>query len=89
VRHRYCAGFVHFYGGHEAIAAGTCANLRSDDYLISHHGDYGHLIAKGAKTELMMAELFGKITGYSKGKGSSMHIAVVELGFLGANGILE
>ena len=81
-------GFVHLYIGEEAVATGTCANLRSDDYITSTHRGHGHLIAKGGKTDRMMAELFGKKTGYCKGKGGSMHIADAELGILGANGIV-
>ena len=81
-------GFVHLYAGEEAIAAGTCANLRPDDYITSTHRGHGHLIAKGGKTDRMMAELYGKKTGYNKGKGGSMHIADVDIGILGANAIV-
>ena len=81
-------GFVHLYIGEEAIAAGACADLRPDDYITSTHRGHGHLIAKGGKTDRMMAELYGKRTGYCKGKGGSMHIADVEIGMLGANGIV-
>jgi len=81
-------GFVHLYAGEEATAVGACASLRPDDYITSTHRGHGHLIAKGGKTDRMMAELFGKKTGYNKGKGGSMHIADVELGILGANGIV-
>ena len=81
-------GFVHLYIGEEAAATGTCANLRPDDYITSTHRGHGHLIAKGGKTEQMMAELYGKETGYCKGKGGSMHIADTEIGILGANGIV-
>ncbi len=81
-------GFVHLYSGEEASAVGTCANLTSDDYITSNHRGHGHLIAKGGKTDRMMAELFGKKTGYNKGKGGSMHIADTEIGILGANGIV-
>ncbi|MBI4759218.1 MAG: pyruvate dehydrogenase (acetyl-transferring) E1 component subunit alpha [Chloroflexi bacterium] len=81
-------GFVHLYIGEEAVAVGTCANLRPDDYITSTHRGHGHLIAKGGDLKRMMAELFGKRTGYCKGKGGSMHIADVELGILGANGIV-
>lgn len=81
-------GIIHLYLGEEAIAAGTCAHLRPDDYIISTHRGHGHLIAKGGKTDLMMAEIFGKKTGYCKGKGGSMHIADADLGMLGANGIV-
>jgi len=81
-------GFVHLYIGEEATATGTCANLRPDDYITSTHRGHGHLIAKGGKTDQMMAELYGKKSGYCKGKGGSMHIADTEIGILGANGIV-
>ncbi|HPP37323.1 MAG TPA: pyruvate dehydrogenase (acetyl-transferring) E1 component subunit alpha [Thermosynergistes sp.] len=81
-------GFVHLYVGEEATATGVCANLRKDDYITSTHRGHGHLISKGGDLKLMMAELFGRKTGYCKGKGGSMHIADVELGILGANGIV-
>jgi pyruvate dehydrogenase E1 component alpha subunit len=81
-------GFAHLYAGQEAIAAGVCANLGDKDFMISTHRGHGHVIAKGGKIDLMMAELFGKATGYCKGKGGSMHIADVDLGILGANGIV-
>ncbi len=81
-------GFVHLYIGEEAVATGVCACLRDTDYITSTHRGHGHLISKGGDLKLMMAELFGKKTGYCKGKGGSMHIADVELGILGANGIV-
>jgi len=81
-------GFVHLYIGEEAVATGVCAHLRKDDYITSTHRGHGHLISKGGDLKLMMAELFGKRTGYCKGKGGSMHIADVDLGILGANGIV-
>ena len=81
-------GFLHTYVGEEAVAAGVCANLRPDDWIISTHRGHGHLIAKGGQLDLMMAELFGKRTGYCKGKGGSMHIAEPDLGMLGANAIV-
>lgn len=81
-------GFVHLYIGEEAVATGVCVNLREDDFITSTHRGHGHLIAKGGDLRLMMAELYGKKTGYCKGKGGSMHIADVELGILGANGIV-
>ncbi len=81
-------GFVHLYLGEEAVAAGTCAALRDDDYITSTHRGHGHLIAKGGDLKLMMAEIFGKSTGYCKGKGGSMHIADINIGILGANGIV-
>jgi pyruvate dehydrogenase E1 component alpha subunit len=81
-------GFVHLYAGEEATATGACANLRPDDYITSTHRGHGHLIAKGGKTDRMMAELYGRRTGYCKGKGGSMHIADMDIGILGANGIV-
>ncbi|TDY64942.1 pyruvate dehydrogenase E1 component alpha subunit [Aminivibrio pyruvatiphilus] len=81
-------GFVHLYVGEEAVATGVCASLTDRDFITSTHRGHGHVIAKGGKTELMMAELYGKATGYCKGKGGSMHIADVDLGILGANGIV-
>jgi pyruvate dehydrogenase E1 component alpha subunit len=81
-------GFVHLYIGEEAVATGACAALRKSDYITSTHRGHGHLIAKGGDLKRMMAEIFGKTTGYCRGKGGSMHIADVELGILGANGIV-
>lgn len=81
-------GFVHLYAGEEAVATGACANLGPNDYITSTHRGHGHLIAKGGKTDKMMAELYGRKTGYCKGKGGSMHIADVDIGILGANGIV-
>jgi pyruvate dehydrogenase E1 component alpha subunit len=84
----HIGGFVHLYTGEEAVATGACANLKPDDYVTSTHRGHGHVIAKGGKTNLMMAELYGKRTGYNKGKGGSMHIADVDSGILGANAIV-
>jgi pyruvate dehydrogenase E1 component alpha subunit len=81
-------GTSHPYIGEEAIAVGACAALRQDDYITSTHRGHGHCIAKGGDIKLMMAELLGKATGYSRGKGGSMHIADVSKGILGANGIV-
>jgi pyruvate dehydrogenase E1 component alpha subunit len=81
-------GFVHLYIGEEAVAVGACSALNHDDYITSTHRGHGHLIAKGGDLRLMMAELFGKATGYCRGKGGSMHIADPSLGILGANGIV-
>lgn len=81
-------GFVHLYIGEEAVATGACANLREDDYITSTHRGHGHIIAKGGELNYMMAELFGKETGYGRGKGGSMHIADASKGILGANGIV-
>jgi len=81
-------GVLHLYIGEEATATGTCAALRQDDYITSTHRGHGHCIAKGGDISRMMAELFGRSTGYCCGKGGSMHIANVDLGILGANGIV-
>jgi pyruvate dehydrogenase E1 component alpha subunit len=80
-------GLAHLYIGEEAVAAGVCAALREDDYITSTHRGHGHVIAKGAELGPMMAELYGKTNGFCKGKGGSMHIADMEVGILGANGI--
>lgn len=81
-------GAIHLYIGEESIAAGICAKLKKSDYITSTHRGHGHCIAKGADLKLMMAELFGKKTGYCKGKGGSMHIADFDSGIVGANGIV-
>ena len=81
-------GFVHLYLGEEAVATGACAALNDTDAITSTHRGHGHLLAKGGDLKLMMAEIFGRSTGYCKGKGGSMHIADMDLGILGANGIV-
>lgn len=81
-------GLVHLYIGQEAVAAGACFAINSDDYIVSTHRGHGHLIAKGGQLDKMFAEIFGKKTGYCRGKGGSMHIADINLGILGANGIV-
>jgi len=81
-------GSTHTYIGMEANAVGCCTALRTDDYITSTHRGHGHCIAKGGDVRLMMAELLGKATGYCKGKGGSMHIADLDVGILGANGIV-
>jgi pyruvate dehydrogenase E1 component alpha subunit len=81
-------GLAHLYLGEEAVAAGACAALREDDYIGSTHRGHGHLVARGADLKRMMAEILGKRTGYSKGKGGSMHIMAMDKGILGANGIV-
>lgn len=81
-------GTVHSYIGEEAVATGAIAHLRKDDYIMSTHRGHGHMIAKGGKTDRMMAELFAKKTGYCLGKGGSMHIADLDIGMLGAAGIV-
>jgi acetoin:2,6-dichlorophenolindophenol oxidoreductase subunit alpha len=81
-------GSTHPYIGMEAVAVGACAALDPTDRITSTHRGHGHCLAKGGDPRLMMAELLGKATGYCKGKGGSMHIADVEAGILGANGIV-
>ena len=81
-------GFVHLYAGEEAIGVGVCAHLTDRDYITSTHRGHGHCIAKGVEISSMMAEVYGKATGSCKGKGGSMHIADVDKGMLGANGIV-
>jgi len=81
-------GFVHLYIGEEAIAAGVCDVLRSDDFLTSTHRGHGHFIAKGGDVRACMAELYGKASGCCHGKGGSLHVADASVGMLGANGIV-
>ena len=81
-------GAVHPYVGQEAVAVGVCAALTTRDRVTSTHRGHGHCIAKGADIRRMMAELFGRVDGYCKGKGGSMHIADFAVGMLGANGIV-
>ncbi|GAA4713958.1 thiamine pyrophosphate-dependent dehydrogenase E1 component subunit alpha [Brevibacillus fulvus] len=81
-------GFVHLYAGEEAIAVGVGAHLEKKDTIASTHRGHGHCIAKGCDLNGMMAEIYGKATGLCKGKGGSMHIADLDKGMLGANGIV-
>ncbi|WP_416838863.1 thiamine pyrophosphate-dependent dehydrogenase E1 component subunit alpha [Haloferax sp. DFSO52] len=81
-------GFVHLYVGEEAVGVGACSALEDNDYITSTHRGHGHCIAKGLDPNVMMAELYGKAGGYCNGKGGSMHIADVDAGMLGANGIV-
>ena len=81
-------GFLHLYVGQEAVAAGVMATLGPDDVITSTHRGHGHAVAKGADLRYMYAELFGKETGYCKGRGGSMHINDLKIGMLGANGIV-
>ena len=78
----------HLYIGQEAVAAGVCANLRKDDYVFSTHRSHGHYIAKGGDIKALMAELYGRATGCSGGKGGSMHLSSPEVGFQGAQPLL-
>lgn len=82
-------GFVHLYIGEEAVAVGICSVLKDSDLITSTHRGHGHTIAKGGDVSRMMAELYGKSTGYCKGKGGSMHITDMSVGMLGANGIVS
>ncbi len=81
-------GPLHLSTGQEAVPAGVCAHLHPADYLTSTHRGHGHTLAKGADLARMMAELFGKATGFNGGKGGSMHIADFSVGMLGANGVV-
>ncbi len=81
-------GFLHSSIGQEAVAVGVCASLREDDYVVSTHRGHGHVLAKGADLNEMMAEIYGKATGCCRGKGGSMHIADFNRGIVGANGIV-
>lgn len=82
------AGFTHLYAGQEACAVGVCEHLGPKDYIISTHRGHGHCIAKGCDVMDMMKEIYGSSDGLCKGKGGSMHIADVNVGMLGANGIV-
>jgi len=82
------AGFTHLYCGQEAVAVGVCEHLTDDDFIVSTHRGHGHCLAKGVDVKGMMQEIYGRSTGLCKGKGGSMHIADVDKGMLGANGIV-
>lgn len=82
------AGFTHLYAGQEACAVGVCEHLGPTDYIISTHRGHGHCIAKGCDVVAMMKEIYGSRDGLCKGKGGSMHIADMNVGMLGANGIV-
>ena len=82
------AGFTHLYCGQEAVAVGVCEHLSVDDKIVSTHRGHGHCLAKGCDVNGMMAEIWGSREGLCKGKGGSMHIADVDQGMLGANGIV-
>jgi pyruvate dehydrogenase E1 component alpha subunit len=81
-------GASHVYAGQEAIAVGACSAITRDDYITSTHRGHGHCLARGGELKLMLAELCGKVTGYCKGRGGSMHIADTRAGNLGATGIV-
>lgn len=80
-------GTSHLCAGQEAVAVGACSALRLSDYVTSNHRGHGHFLAKGGDPKRIMAELYGKVTGYAGGRGGSQHVACFELGFLGSNGI--
>jgi TPP-dependent pyruvate/acetoin dehydrogenase alpha subunit len=82
------AGFTHLYCGQEAAAVGVCDHLDDDDFIVSTHRGHGHCLAKGVDVKGMMKEIYGRATGTCKGKGGSMHIADIDKGMLGANGIV-
>jgi pyruvate dehydrogenase E1 component alpha subunit len=84
----FIRGFLHLYIGEEAIAAGSIAPLREDDYIVTHYRDHGHAIARGLETGPLMAELFGKKTGVSGGKGGSMHLFDASKNFMGGHAIV-
>jgi pyruvate dehydrogenase E1 component alpha subunit len=81
-------GPLHLSTGQEAVAVGVCANLRKEDFITSTHRGHGHTLAKGASMERTMCELFGRASGFNRGKGGSMHIADFSVGMLGANGVV-
>ncbi len=78
----------HLSVGQEAVAAGVCHAMRKEDYLLTTHRGHGHVLAKGANMNRMLAEILGKESGYCHGRGGSMHIADVSLNIVGANGIV-
>ena len=81
-------GACHTYVGEEAIASGVCAHLRDDDVVFSTHRGHGHALAKGLPPEQLIAELFGRETGCSRGRGGSMHLFAPEIGMMGTSGIV-
>ncbi len=81
-------GFLHLYIGEEAVAVGACAALREDDHLLTHYRDHGWALARGTDPKPVMAELLGKATGVSKGKGGSMHLCDPERNFWGGYAIV-
>jgi pyruvate dehydrogenase E1 component alpha subunit len=81
-------GFLHLYSGEEAVGVGASHAMQDGDYMISAYREHGHIIARGADPKVIMAELFGKATGISQGKGGSMHLASAELNFMGGYGIV-
>tara|TARA_B100000927_G_C16431440_1_gene455743 strand:+ start:114 stop:1070 length:957 start_codon:yes stop_codon:yes gene_type:complete len=84
----FIRGFLHLYIGQEAVAVGSIDSLEDKDYIVTHYRDHGHAIARGLSTDGLMAELFGKETGVSKGKGGSMHLFDSEKNFMGGHAIV-
>ncbi len=82
------AGFCHLYIGQEAVAVGAMAASQEEDYILSSYRDHGHCLARGSDPKRVMAELFGKVTGVSKGKGGSMHLFDVARHFMGGYAIV-
>src|SRR3990170_4472597 len=85
---RKIGGFLHLYIGQEAVAVGAIAALRDDDYVVSHYREHGHALARGLEPNRLMAELFGKDTGVSRGKGGSMHLFDASRHFMGGYAIV-
>ncbi len=81
-------GFLHVYNGEEAIAVGAISALRPEDYVVTHYRDHGQALARGISSKAVMAELFGKATGCSKGKGGSMHLFDASRNFMGGYAIV-
>lgn len=81
-------GLLHLYIGEEAVAVGICGNLKKEDFVVSTHRGHGHCIAKGGDIQKMFAELLARKTGYSKGRGGSMHMVIPEIGVVGSSGIV-
>ena len=84
----FIRGFLHLYIGQEAVAVGSIDSLEDKDYIVTHYRDHGHAIARGLSTDGLMAELFGKESGVSKGKGGSMHLFDSEKNFMGGHAIV-
>ncbi len=87
-REGHIPGFIHLYIGEEAVATGVCAHLTKEDYVGSTHRGHAHALAKGVPLRVVMAELWGRSTGCSGGRGGSMHLYSREYGLLGTNGIV-
>src|SRR5271165_1863841 len=81
-------GACHTYVGQEAVASGVCAHLRADDVVFSTHRGHGHALAKGVSPRQLFAELFGRASGCSHGRGGSMHLFAPEVGLMGTSGIV-